>query len=248
MAGNWIKMRAALMQSPRLIAMSHHLHDIREFREWLTPGEGSDQNGQIVSDSALRCVTCALLMRVWSVSREYGKFDSNDCLLSGIFITDIDGMADCPGVGEAMRLVGWAYSMVGDDGSPDGVVLPNFIQHNVPMTSAERQKAYRNKGKIDDGSSSITVTKPLRGTVTKPVTRVEKRREDKEPPISPPSKTSTAAKKLLGAGPVPDSYSPEFETHWVNWNPSYRGGRNKVSAFKAWWKAVGKVTSSQRDR
>src|SRR5215510_167928 len=79
-AGDWIKMRSALLDHPKVIAMARRLHSERAFRDWLTPGGGSPMNGQVASDHALRCVTTALLMRVWSLSREHGKFVDADLL------------------------------------------------------------------------------------------------------------------------------------------------------------------------
>jgi hypothetical protein len=145
MAGDWIKMRGGLFNSPKLIGMSRVLHDSEEFRNWLTPGGGGGLNGQIVSDHALRCVTGALLTVTWSWSREYGKLLPNgDCLLPHIALSDLDGIAGAPSVGEAMAHVGWAKECE----ETGGVILPKFfIEHNVPLTSAEKQKAYRERKK-----------------------------------------------------------------------------------------------------
>lgn len=108
-AGDWIKMRGGLFSSPKLIAMGRCLHESKEFREWLTPGGNGSANGQIVSNHALRCVTGALLTVTWSWSREFGKMLPNgDCLLSHVVLSDIDGIAGAPSVGEAMESVGWA--------------------------------------------------------------------------------------------------------------------------------------------
>lgn len=165
MAGDWIKMRGALTEHPKVIAVSRALHSDREFREWLTPGGGGVLNGQIISSDALRCVTCALLMRLWSRSREHGEFIGDDLILRHSTIADLDQMAGAPGIGAAVQSVGWAVCKE----SQVGVTLPHFKEYNVPMTAAEKQKAYRER-----------VTKPLptssnekRENVT---SRVEKRR------------------------------------------------------------------------
>lgn len=139
MAGDWIKMRAQLLQSPRLIAMSRALHAHRAFLDWLTPGGAGPMNGQLVSDDALRCVTSALLLRVWSAAREFGKFVGDDLHLEGVEVRDLDVIGGCAGIGESMLAVGWASFV-------DGVVvLPNFKQHNAPMTNAERQNEFRKR-------------------------------------------------------------------------------------------------------
>ena len=171
MAGDWIKVRGQLLQHPKLIALSRILHKDRAFRDWLTPGGGSEMNGQTVSDEALRCVTCALLVRVWSASREFGKNVGEDLILQHVTITDLDLMAGCPGFGDAMEAVGWAKE--GDEG--EGVILPNFKQHNVPMTPAEKQVEYRKRQK----GQPERVTEPLPERDTNVTTREEKRREEK---------------------------------------------------------------------
>jgi hypothetical protein len=163
--GDWIKMRAALIDHPKVIAITRQLSASRSFRDWLTPGGGGSINGQIVSDPALRCVTTALLLRVWSVARETGKFIEMDLVLEHSVLSDLDQIAGVDGFGSAMESVGWARS-------GGGVVLPNFIEFNVPTGNAERQREYRERKK----QALHTVTTPLQRSITKPVTREEKRR------------------------------------------------------------------------
>jgi hypothetical protein len=185
MANDWIKMRGGLFSSPKLIAMGKAMHEDRRFRDWLTPGGGTTLNGQIISDHALRCVTGALLTVTWSWSREYGKeLDNGDCLLPHIDINGIDEIAGAPSVGAAMEAVGWAVELVNEE-VLEGVILPKFfIEHNVPMSQAEKQRQYRRRKKE---SGSVTKTLPSVGNENgKNVTsREEKRREDITTPISP---------------------------------------------------------------
>lgn len=171
MAGDWIKMRGGLFQSPKLIAMSRVLHENRAFRDWMTPGGSGPMNGQIVSDHALRCVTGALLTVTWSWSREFGRrLPNGDCLLPHIAISDMDGIAGAPGIGEAMEAVGWAVQ----SNDEPGVILPEFfVEHNVPLTPAEKQRDYRQRKR-----ESKSVTEPLPDDGNKTVTREEKRREE----------------------------------------------------------------------
>ena len=130
-------------------------------------------NGQITSDHALRCVTTALLMRVWSLSREHGKFVGDDLVLEHSAVADLDQMAGAPGVGEAMKSVGWALEQ-------RGVTLPNFKEFNVPMSPAEKQREYRDRQK-----RGVTAALPKRGNENSEnvTTRVEKRRS--KPPVVP---------------------------------------------------------------
>jgi hypothetical protein len=173
-AGDWIKMRGALLDHPKVVAMTRVLHENREFREWLTPGGSSEMNGRIVSIAASRAVTTALLLRAWSAAREHGKFDGDDLWLEHSWIEDLDQLAGAPGVGLAMEAVGWAQ------GHPTkkGVILPNFKEFNVPMTEAERAKSYRERKRE-------TITKPSRThrdeNTRNVTTRVEESRDIKPP-------------------------------------------------------------------
>lgn len=142
MADDWIKMRAALVDHPKVIAMSRALQADNDFRHWLTPG-GAPGAVQIVSNRALRCVTTALLMCVWSVARATGKFDGDDLFLPHSNVVDLDEIAGAPGVGAAMVALGWVKELPRNG----GLFLPNFVEFNVPKTSAERQHEYRERQK-----------------------------------------------------------------------------------------------------
>ena len=166
MAGDWIKMRGALLDHPKVIAIAKRLQANNEFRHWLTPG-GATTSGQIVSPVALRCVTTALLMRVWSGAREHGKFVEDDLVLPFSDLADLDEIAGAPGVGEAMAYVEWAIET-------NGVTLPNFKEFNVPMTNAEKQKEYRER------KNGVTGPLPYEGNENQSIvtTREEKSREE----------------------------------------------------------------------
>lgn len=183
MPGEWIKMRGTLLASPKVIAISRHLQGVREFRDWLTPGGGGPMNGQIVSDEASRCVTVALLLRVWSTAREHGVFDGEDLIFPCIGVVDIDEIAGVSGFGEAMNRVGWAYSK----GKKGGVVLPNFKEYNVPATDAERAKAYRERR--DAASRNGRDALSANVTPREEKSRGEKKRREKRR-FSPPNNSS----------------------------------------------------------
>lgn len=169
MANDWIKMRAALVNHPKVIAMSRALLADNDFRHWLTPG-GGPANGQIVSTHALRCVTTSLLMCVWSVAREHGKFVGDDLHLPHSKLSDLDEVAGAPGIGQAMAAVKWVEQA-------DGLWLRNFIEFNVPMTNAEKQAEYRRRKKAledallsggnEEGQNVTTREKKRRSSIKK---------------------------------------------------------------------------------
>jgi len=218
MAGDWIKMRGGLFSSPKLIAMSHRLSKSPQFREWLIPGGGSQTNGQQVSDHALRCVTGALLTVTWSWSRAFGEeLQNGDCLLCHVAVKDIDGIAGAPGVGEAMAHVGWAF----DSDKPPGVILPKFfLEYNVPLSNAEKQRAYREREK-----RKASVTKPLPTRSNKTVTRVEENRVEKK-------KEETYIKKRA-------PYEARFEIFWQAFPKVRRQG--KEAAATAYKRAIDRL-------
>jgi hypothetical protein len=170
MAGDWIKMRGTLLDHPKIVHIARELGKNSAFRKWLASGGDAETNGRICSDAALRCVTTALLMRVWSIARQHGHFVCDDLVLEHSELQDLDQMAGAPGVGQAMQSVRWAISK-------NGVTLPNFKEFNVPLTQAEKQKQYRER----HGIQSSSVTSPLlfndNGNRDSVTTRVEKNRD-----------------------------------------------------------------------
>lgn len=174
MAGDWIKMRGALLDHPKVIAMTRTLREQKAFREWLTPGGSGAMNDQVVSDAASRAVTTALLLRAWSSAREHGKFAGDDLWLEHSWVEDLDQLAGAPGVGLAMQAVGWVVNHPTDK----GIILPNFKEFNVPMTEAERAQGYRDRKKnVTNESRTPRDENPKNVTP-----RVEKSREEKEQP------------------------------------------------------------------
>src|SRR4051812_21370963 len=100
-------MRGSLLHAPKVIALARRLRHDQGFREWFAP-RVTDDALRSVTDCALRYVTVALLLRVWSVAREHGHFDGNDLVMAGITACDLDQIAGVAGFGAAMLGVGWA--------------------------------------------------------------------------------------------------------------------------------------------
>lgn len=190
MSHDWIKMRGALVNHPKVIAMTRVLLADNDFRHWLTPGM-SPTNGQVVRTHALRCVTTALLMCVWSVARAHGKFVDDDLHLAHSDVTDLDEIAGAPGVGAAMEAVQWVERRPGTE----GLWMPNFVEFNVPMTGAEKQKNYRDRKKAEAAGALPRGSNESAKNVT---SREEKRRVLK-------NKQKGSGPKPKGAGPQPFS-------------------------------------------
>lgn len=192
MAGDWIKMRGALLNHPKVIVIGRKLHETREFRDWLTPGGGGPSNGQIVSNAALRCVTVSLLMSVWSTLRMTGTFVENDLYLEHSEVEDLDQISGVKGFGEAMLAVGWVV----EEEAGNGIFFPNFKEFNVPLTPAEKQESYRKRLRTSGNGA-------LPDSGNKKVT--EKRREEGnyvgvlvELPSTPTNPTSPKEKQAGG--------------------------------------------------
>jgi hypothetical protein len=175
MAGDWVKMRSALLANPKVHAIAKAIGRDPRAGAALTTGFSGCPD-QVLSRHALRHVTVTALLCVWSSANEH----SDDGTLSCCDLEDLDEIAGVPGFGEAMQAVGWAIS----DGECKCVSLPNFSEHNTPAkdrTAAERQRRSR---ALRHG---VTVTACHGVTVTQ--RREEKRREDTE--IQPAAQVAT---------------------------------------------------------
>ena len=153
MAGDWIKMRHALMSDPKVMAIGRHLVNTSGFNVWLS-GDQLSGNECYISDNALRyCVTGAL-HNAWCNANEHAEND----VIKNADLQWLDCITGIPKFGEAMQKVGWASVK---DGS---LILPKFNSNNT--SGAERQKKYRERKR--NGSD-----------VTRDVTSDAKRREEK---------------------------------------------------------------------
>ncbi len=200
---SWIKMRSELLRSPRVVAMSRILVTSEEFRTWAY----GDPSGRM-SDDALRCVTCALLLRVWSDARSFGYFDGDDLFVNGFRVSDVDMWAQAPGVGQAMLEIGWLMESAAG-GKHKGLVFPNFRQYNAPMDQAEKQAAYRRRKK-----ESVTGALPTSGNNALPKS-YHKRREEKS--INTPVVPSFSIDFDRVRFPSHDLDSPEIRRMLQEW-------------------------------
>jgi hypothetical protein len=171
MAGDWVKMRSALLANPKVHAIAKAVGSDPRAVAALTCGL-SGRPDRVLSRNALRYVTVTALLCVWSSANEHAA----EGILSCCDLEDLDEIAGLPGFGQAMAAVGWAVA----DEAGKCVSLPNFSEHNTPAkdrTGAERQRRYR-----ENRNGSVTA---LRNGVTVTQRREEKRREEEIQPAAP---------------------------------------------------------------
>lgn len=186
MSGDWIKMRAGLLTSPKVIRMARFLAQDSRFIEWWTRGTNTscDQSVYEICDvTVVTRVTVGCLLSVWSAANDSA---SRDGFIRGVTLFEVDEMAGPPGFGEAMELVGWVKE------TAEGVRFSNFEEHNTvgkerstgAKTGAERTKEWRDRKRAEAGQPGDE-SETRHGDVS--VTsqrdhREEKRREEVIPP------------------------------------------------------------------
>jgi hypothetical protein len=183
MAGDWIKMRAGLLASPKVYAIAMEIGECREAARVLTTGYAGPPR-EVLSVTALRNVTVTALLVTWASANEH----SRNGVLSHCDLFALDEISGLPGFGAAMEAVGWAVY----DPQKNAVILPNFKEWNSPAedrTNAERQRRYRERRVTP--RNAVTVT-------------VEKRREDRRTHfVCSYERSAEAAYTLAAGGPDP---------------------------------------------
>ena len=167
MAGEWVKMRSALLANPKVHAIAKAIGMDSRAGSALTTGFSGCPD-EVLARCALRYVTVTALLCVWSSANEH----ATGGILSCCDLEDLDEIAGVPGFGEAMASVGWAIP----DEATKSVSLPNFSDHNTPAkdrTAADRQRRYRQNR---NGGVARDVTRDVARDSND---REEKRREEK---------------------------------------------------------------------
>jgi hypothetical protein len=169
MAGDWIKMRAALTTCPKVAAMARAIGVADEFRS--------------LSRQSMRLLVVGGLHAVWAAVNEH----TSDGVMTNSYPQDLDDIAGIEGFGQAMQAAGWLEV----DEVALTLTFPNFGQWNTPAkdtTAAERMRKHREKERVT--RNTVTVTAPLRVTVTPDKTRQDKREDIPAAPV-PTSKPAT---------------------------------------------------------
>lgn len=231
MAGDWVKMRSALLANPKVHAIAKAIGRDSRAGSVLTTGFSGSPD-EVLSRHALRHVTVTALLCVWSAANEH----SDDGKLSCCDLEDLDEIAGVPGFGDAMAAVGWAIR----NDAENCVLLPNFSEHNTTAkdrTAAERQRRHRAKchGGVTRDSHAVTVTQR----------REEKRREEEYIQAAPVA-TSEPPKRRTRSQP-PDAVSWSADAGWQGitdadrqeWAAAYPGAvlDQELAKATAWLKA-----------
>jgi hypothetical protein len=237
MAGDWIKMRAALTTCPKVAAMARAIGLADEFIG--------------LSRHSMRLLVVGGLHAVWAAVNEH----TADGVMANAHTEDLDDIAGIEGFGEAMRAAGW----LAVDAAAGTLTFPNFGQWNTPakdVTAAERMRKHRAKQHV--ARNTVTVTKPLRATVTTDKTRQDKSTDIPAAPVptsKPPAAVDSPAKPAVawsadaGWAGITDADRHEWATAfpgavleqelakataWLKANPK-RAGRRSWRRFLVGW-------------
>lgn len=174
MAGEWIKMRAGLLNCPKVAAIARAV------------GAAGGPSYAALPRQALRLMTIGGLHAVWAAVNEHTA--------AGVMVNahpeDLDDISGLAGFGVALADAGWLVV----DASAKTLTFPNFDQWNTcgkDVTAAERMRKHREKQAVTRNSRNVTrndrnVTRNGYAGVT-----VDKTRQDKS--IKHPSDVATTS-------------------------------------------------------
>ena len=221
MAGDWIKMRAALTTCPKVAFMARAIGMAEEFSG--------------LSRHSMRLLVVGGLHAVWAAVNEH----TADGVMANTYPEDLDDIAGIEGFGSAMRSAGWLEV----DEAAQTLTFPNFGQWNTPakdITAAERMRKHR--AKQDVARNTVTVTEPLRVTVALDKTRQDKREDIQAAPVA----TSEPPKRRKRSQ-HPDAVSWNADAGWQGitdadrqeWAAAYPGAvlDRELAKANAWLKA-----------
>lgn len=232
MAGDWIKMRAALTTCPKVAAMARAIGMCEEFRS--------------LTRHSMRLLVVGGLHAVWAAVNEH----TSDGVMANAYPEDLDDIAGIEGFGTAMQAAGW---LVADEAAAT-LTFPNFGQWNTPAkdsTAAERMRKHREKqhsvsvtrnGYESVARNTVTVTEPLRVTVALDKTRQDKREDIQAAPVA----TSEPPKRRTRSQP-PEAVSWSADAGWQGiteadrqeWATAFPGAvlDQELAKATAWLKA-----------
>jgi len=219
-AGDWIKMRAALTTCPKVAAMARAIGMAEEFHS--------------LSRQSMRLLVVGGLHAVWAAVNEH----TSDGVMSNSYLEDLDDIAGIEGFGQAMRSAGWLEV----DEAAQTLTFPNFGQWNTPAkdtTAAERMRKHREKQHVT--RNTVTVTEPLRVTVTPDKTRQDKREDIPAAPV-PTSGSADAVRtraKPAVSWTADEGWAGITDTDRSEWAAAFPGAvlAQELAKATAWLRA-----------
>lgn len=231
MAGDWIKMRAALTTCPKVAAMARAIGTGEEFRS--------------LTRHSMRLLVVGGLHAVWAAVNEH----TSDGVMANAYPEDLDDIAGIVGFGSAMQAAGWLEA----DEAAATLTFPNFGQWNTPAkdsTAAERMRKHREKqhsgsvtrnGYESVARNTVTVTEPLRVTVTPDKTRQDKREDIPAAPVptSDPAKPARTRAKPSVSWSSDSGWEGITDTDRSEWAAAFPGAvlDQELAKATAWLKA-----------
>jgi hypothetical protein len=219
-AGDWIKMRAALTTCPKVAAMARAIGMAEEFHS--------------LSRQSMRLLVVGGLHAVWAAVNEH----TSDGVMDNSYAEDLDDIAGIEGFGRAMQAAGWLEV----DEAAASLTFPNFGQWNTPAkdtTAAERMRKHREKERV--ARNTVTVTAPLRVTVTPDKTRQDKREDIPAAPVptSDPAKPSRSRAKPAVSWTADAGWQGITDADRQEWAAAYPGAviDQELAKATAWLKA-----------
>lgn len=188
MAGDWIKMRGNLWDDPRV----SRLCDLTEQTEAAVIGG---------------------LYWLWATADQH----TEDGILPGLTLRQIDRKSGVPGLGKALCDIGWLVD------HPEGVRILRFEEHNG---ASAKKRAVTAKRVANHRSGNADVTPAalqiVDHSVSGALAREEKSREEEEYTPQPP----VAGGRVRPAAPEPEGFA--------EWWEAYRRKDARADALKAW--------------
>ena len=159
-------------------------------------------------------------------------------VMANSYAEDLDDIAGIEGFGQAMRAAGWLEV----DEAAANLTFPNFGQWNTPAkdtTAAERMRKHREKERVT--RNAVTVTAPLRVTVTPDKTRQDKREDIPAAPVptSDPAKPSRSRAKPAVSWTADAGWQGITDADRLEWAKAFPGAvlDQELAKATAWLRA-----------
>lgn len=241
MPESWIKLRDDLDTDPRVFTMADSLRHTAGL--YVLQYTAKDLFGSVtdtVTRNVMRDVTVAGLSRVWFAANRH----TTDGVFRNATLEYLDTLAQVPGFGSAMHLVGYAEF----DPVTRTVTLPRFTEHNAPdkngqrsqTAAARRAQRFRDRQKaladaqlpdppVNEVTPVNTVTQ--RDAVTSRVTP-QPVTSDVTPSISSSSSESDSVNQVNQVNPVTENTIPVLDAAKARLN-RLRGSWAKLPHWSA---------------